>query len=84
MMGKWTVADDASKITWISQEDFSEMDGFKLYSAAFYFTVATITTVGYGDILASTTVERIFAALFMIIGVILFSLATGSLGSILG
>ena len=51
--------------------------------AAFYWTVTTITTVGYGDILASTIGERIFCSIIMIIGVFLYSYTIGSLSSIL-
>ena len=51
--------------------------------AAFYFTMTTITTVGFGDISGGTTGERILCAVLMVIGVISFSFATGTLSSIL-
>lgn len=51
--------------------------------AAFYWTVTTITTVGYGDILAYNNVERIYCSVIMIIGVFLYSYTIGSLSSIL-
>ena len=54
-----------------------------MYILSLYFTVTTITTVGYGDILAGTTIERIFGTFIMILGVISFSVASGSLASIL-
>ena len=47
-----------------------------------YFTVTTITTVGYGDIYATETAERMLGILTMLIGVIAFSFSTGSLSSI--
>ena len=34
--------------------------------AAFYFALTTIATVGYGDITAGTTIERIMAIGFMV------------------
>lgn len=55
----------------------------QMYLTSFYFTVTTITTVGYGDISGSNTIEMIFCISIMIIGVIAFSFATGSLASIL-
>ena len=58
-------------------------DNTKLYFVSFYFTVTTITTVGYGDISAKNTTERIISCLLMITGVIGFSFATGSLSSIM-
>lgn len=53
------------------------------YFAAYYFVTSTITTVGYGDLHATSTLERILAIIFMICGVIAFSYATGTLTSIL-
>lgn len=55
----------------------------ELYSAAFYFTVTTIVTVGYGDITAQNVGERWVAVLLMLIGVIAFSFGTGALSSII-
>ena len=54
-----------------------------MYITSFYFTVTTIVTVGYGDITAQNTGERIICILLMIVGVIAFSFATGSLSSII-
>jgi hypothetical protein len=48
-----------------------------------YYTITTITTVGYGDISAKSTGERILSSLLMLTGVISFSFATGSLSSIM-
>lgn len=44
---------------------------------SFYFTVCTVTTVGYGDIIPSTDVSRLFTAIYALAGV---SLALASLG----
>lgn len=45
--------------------------------------MTTFTTVGYGDIHATCTNERIMAIFLMIGGVFAFSFATGTLTSIL-
>ena len=55
----------------------------QLYTVSFYWTVTTITTVGYGDIQGENTLERIFCSIIMIVGVMSFSFANGSLASIL-
>ena len=65
--------------SWINGYDVTEKSN--LYLASFYFTVTTITTVGYGDMSASTFLEKIICILIMLIGVIAFSLATGALTS---
>ncbi len=42
-----------------------------------------MTTVGYGDFSAKTTVERIFCIFLMMIGVVSFTFISGSLSSII-
>ena len=59
------------------------MEKAELFTASYYFVASTITTVGYGDISATTTQERIIAIFIMITGVISFSYATGTLSAIL-
>lgn len=62
--------------SWISDYEFAS--GRELYLTSFYFTVTTITTVGYGDMSASTFMEQILCICIMLIGVIGFSLASGA------
>lgn len=42
-----------------------------------------MTTVGYGDISPTNTVERLFVIALMIFGVFTFSMVTGMLASVL-
>ncbi len=55
------------------------MDENDLYLTSFYFTITTITTVGYGDYSAHTFLEKIVCIFIMFIGVMAFSFASGSL-----
>jgi hypothetical protein len=75
--------DETSKNNWIYSNGFEDYDNFTLYITSFYFTVTTIVTVGYGDIHAYNTGERFVSIFLMIIGVISFSFAAGSLSSII-
>jgi len=38
------------------------------YCTAFYWATMSITTIGYGDVVATTSTEQMFAILFMLIG----------------
>ena len=51
--------------------------------ASFYFTITTITTVGYGDIHGYSTIEFIVSIIFKITGVLGFSYVTGVISSII-
>lgn len=62
--------------------NFSYMDG-DMYTVSLYWVVQTIATVGYGDVSLQNTNERGFALTIMIIGVLAFSYASGTLTSIL-
>jgi hypothetical protein len=69
---------DTEGDTWMA--DYPED---QLYLTSYYFVVTTITTVGYGDISGSTNTEKIFCILIMVVGVISFSFASGSLASVM-
>ena len=44
---------------------------------SFYFTVVTLTTVGYGDISPTTTLGKVFTTVYLLIGVgVIVSLVT--------
>lgn len=51
--------------------------------AGLYFIVATITTVGYGDISSKTSLEQGFSIILMIIGVISYSMTISSVSNIM-
>lgn len=68
--------DDSGK-SWISL--YGDVSRSDLYLTSFYFTITTITTVGYGDFSAKTFAEKIICIFIMITGVIAFSFAASSL-----
>lgn len=64
-------------------DSFSDLSKGELYLTSLYYTVTTMTTVGYGDINGASSLERGVSICIMIIGVIAFSFATSSLTSLL-
>lgn len=52
------------------------------YGAAMYWTMCTITTVGYGDVAANTSGERLLSMLVMAIGASMFAFVCGNMTSI--
>ena len=71
------------KGTWMEEYDLEKMSDTDIYVVAIYWAVQTITTVGYGDVSSVNSTERMFCAMMMVIGVISFSFANGSLTSIM-
>lgn len=71
--------DDKDYTNWLFAKEINGTSIGTRYLFALYFTVTTITTVGYGDISANNPLEQWFCIFIMIIGVIGFSLATSTL-----
>ena len=54
----------------------------RLYFVAFYYTITTMTTVGYGDVVGVNTLERLISIINEIVGVIVFSIIMSKLANI--
>jgi Ion channel len=72
-----------SKQNWIYQNDFDDISDGELYLTALYFTITTIVTVGYGEITAYSSIEKVVCILLMITGIYGFSFTTGAIASII-
>lgn len=59
-------------------------DKWTQYVTSMYWTIATITTVGYGDMGAGTTGERLYSMLAMLVGASVFGFIIGNISSLLG
>jgi hypothetical protein len=69
--------------TWVSKANMQDRDDQELFITSYYFTLTTMTTVGYGDFSPNNSFERIWCMVVMLIGVIVFAYISGSLSSIL-
>lgn len=75
--------DDFDPDTWVVKTELLDSEPFTQYVASYYWAFQTLTTVGYGDIPAFTTVERVISIVWMLIGIAFYSFAIGNLSSIL-
>jgi len=62
--------------TWALRDEFPSVDSV---ADAFYFTVVTASTVGYGDITPDSTIGELFAVSVLVVGVTSFTAALGVL-----
>lgn len=58
-------------------------DGFQNLFDSFWYTIVTITTVGYGDISPGTPVGKIIGIITMGFGIVIFGSVTGKIASFL-
>lgn len=66
----------SSSILFILEQDV-QPDKFASIPDAMWWSLATLTTVGYGDVTPVTPLGRFFGAITMVIGVGMFALPTG-------
>jgi voltage-gated potassium channel len=66
----------SSSILFILEQDV-QPDKFASIPDAMWWSLATLTTVGYGDVTPITPLGRFFGAITMVIGVGMFALPTG-------
>lgn len=60
-----------------------DMTVMQQYLTSFYFIITTFSTVGYGDISAANTAEKLFCIVVMCVGVTAFAAGTSTLTNVL-
>lgn len=73
---------DPEDQTWMDG-DVNSMPKEEQYLTSFYFIITTFSTVGYGDISANNTSEKIFCIIVMVVGVTAFAAGTSTLTNLL-
>lgn len=69
--------------TWVVASGLEDLEPADQYVAAVYWSVTTLATIGYGDIVPGTATERVISILWMIFGLCFFSFTVSSLTSML-
>lgn len=70
----------ASSLMYFAEHE-AQPDKFSSIPAAMWWAVATLTTVGYGDILPVTALGKTMGSIIAILGIGMFALPAGLLGS---
>lgn len=80
----WLKVGETVEDSWINNKDGIGVDTTpsKKYITSFYWVVATLTTVGYGDFKGLTTQEYIFTMFVEFCGILFFSIMMGSINEI--
>ena len=60
---------------WIINNKYEKFSYLKLYMISIYFTIETLTTVGYGDLTFTTPREKLFGLFMEIVGIFAYSWA---------
>ena len=69
-------------ILFVGTQAYSNLEEDMSWVQALYFTVVTVTTVGFGDLAPVTTESKMFSVLFIPVGVLFFAQAISSLSDV--
>ncbi len=69
--------------SWVVAENIETSAPLTQYVRSLYWTITTMTTVGYGDITPNRTVEYLLASVVMLMGASLYAVIIGGLASLL-
>lgn len=68
--------------TWPAGLGYSQSDTARSYVASIYWAVQAITTVGFGDIVAGTTIEYLISCLIYFLGVAIYTFMISKLANL--
>ena len=68
---------------WITHINIINDTLFVKYVTSLYFMITTITTVGYGDIICISFIERIYHIILLVIGTLLYTFLVSKIGNYL-
>ena len=75
--------DDFGPETWVVRNGFTDRDKGQLYLTSLYWALTILTTVGFGDVHAMTSLEMSLCIVWLIFGIVFYSFLIGSLTSVL-
>eukprot|EP00191_Tetraselmis_sp_GSL018_P005589 CAMPEP_0177605304 /NCGR_PEP_ID=MMETSP0419_2-20121207/16627_1 /TAXON_ID=582737 /ORGANISM="Tetraselmis sp., Strain GSL018" /LENGTH=989 /DNA_ID=CAMNT_0019099439 /DNA_START=131 /DNA_END=3101 /DNA_ORIENTATION=+ len=69
--------------TWVGEMGLDSSDNASRYITALYWSMSTLTTVGYGDVTPANDVEKVASMFAMVIGVTVFAYFMGTTASLI-
>ena len=69
--------------SWAARANIVDSGPVAQYIRSLYWTITTMTTVGYGDITPARSVEYVLSAIIMLMGASLYAFIIGSIASLL-
>ncbi|CAD8140039.1 unnamed protein product [Paramecium octaurelia] len=79
----WYVVAQNNQNNWINKAGIVEDSWFALYSYSIYWSVMTMTTVGYGDLTPANHEEALFCVCTMFIASVVFAYSINTIGRII-
>ncbi|GMH39840.1 LOW QUALITY PROTEIN: hypothetical protein BSKO_07744 [Bryopsis sp. KO-2023] len=71
------------KDTWVTLANLEESSNFERYVTALYWSMSTMTTVGYGDVIPGNVREKLASMIGMMVGITAFGYFMGSMSAML-
>ena len=69
--------------TWLTREGLEGSSNMEVWLTCIYWSTMTLTTIGYGDIDLTTSVEHVYAVVCMLIGAASFAFVIGNIVDLL-
>jgi voltage-gated potassium channel len=68
---------------WMVIYPLPEMDAVTFYNQSLYWSLTTLTTIGYGDITPTTNGGRFYTMIIMVTGVVFYGIIIGNVSSLI-
>ncbi|XP_074604833.1 eag-like K[+] channel [Brevipalpus obovatus] len=79
----WTVGWIPQLSIRLNYDVFNSSDMYTAYTTALYFTSSSLTSVGFGNVAANTSIEKIFSVFSMLIGSLMHAVVFGNVTAII-